>query len=113
MTQQTLTANRLGDGLVVYLTELGTWSESVDDARIVPAGADAVVLEAIGKSRESLEVAGPYLIDVAVDDDGMVRPLRYRERIRAWGPSFKEPEARETEPGHFKPQPAPVHHAGT
>lgn len=87
MADQVLTANRLSDGAVVYLTPTGTWSEVITDSRIArDADASAELLA------DGLEVAGgrvadaPYLIDVATGDEG-IRPLRYREQIRAFGPS--------------------------
>lgn len=110
MPKQILTANRLGDGLVVYLTELGTWSEAIDDARVAAGAEDAALLETLGRAREATEVSGPYLIEVELEG-GCLTPVRYRERIRAHGPSIREPRARETAPGHFKPPSAPVHRA--
>lgn len=87
MTDQVLTANRLSDGAVVYLTPTGTWSEAITDSRIAgDADASAQLLA------DGLEMAGgwvadpPYLIDVATGEE-RVRPLRYREQIRAFGPS--------------------------
>jgi len=112
MSKQILTANRLSDGLVVYLTELGTWSEAIDDARVAAGAEDGAVLESLGLAREATEISGPYLIDIELEG-GRVTPLRYRERIRAHGPSIQEPRANETEPGHFKPPSAPVHQAAS
>jgi hypothetical protein len=92
MTDQVLTANRLGDGAVVYLTPSGTWSESIAESRIArDVNRDVKASETLladGMALCSGNLADPpYLIDVTTDG-GDVRPVRYRERIRAFGPSI-------------------------
>jgi hypothetical protein len=88
MTDQVLTANRLGDGAVVYLTSSGTWSESIAESRIARDVKASETLLADGMALCSGNLADPpYLIDVTTDG-GDVRPVRYRERIRAFGPSI-------------------------
>ena len=87
MVSQIVTANRLRDGAVVYLTEHGAWSERVADGRLVEDDTAAESL--LGTAQASVDarlVVEPYLIDVSREADG-VRPLRYREAIRAFGPS--------------------------
>lgn len=85
MALQVLTANRLSDGVVVYLTAAGRWSERIAEARIADkAAAKALVGEA---ERTAGEIVEPYLIDVeAAAETGAPWPLRFRERIRAFGP---------------------------
>ena len=85
MPQQVLTANRLSDGVVVFLDAEGGWSEHIAAARI----AEKAEAEALAKAGEigAAEVVAPYLIDVTLEADGP-RPLRYRERIRTFGPSI-------------------------
>lgn len=85
MPQQVLTANRLADGAVVFLNADGRWSELIADARVVEKEQGDALTEA-GDARAD-EVIAPYLIDVALEAEGP-RPLRYRERIRAFGPSI-------------------------
>lgn len=85
MSHQVLTANRLSDGAVVFLDEEGGWTERIAAARIVEK-ADGEALVAAGEATAS-EVIAPYLIDVSLEAAGP-RPLRYRERIRAFGPSI-------------------------
>ncbi|MBM3558804.1 MAG: DUF2849 domain-containing protein [Alphaproteobacteria bacterium] len=86
MTQQIHTANRLGDGRVVFLTVAGTWSTGLAGADIAAAAAVAH-LEAKGREDEAARlVVGAYLIEVA-ESDGIVEPLRLRERIRTGGPT--------------------------
>jgi len=87
MTPRMVTANRLRDGLVVYLDRAGGWSQRIADGRVASDDAAAAALMAAADgAAAACQVVEPYLIDV-VDGDGGVRPLRYRERIRAQGPS--------------------------
>jgi hypothetical protein len=89
MSDQVLTANRLSDGVVVYLTGSGTWSEWIEDSRIARDAAASTALLACGLDASDGQVAdAPYLIDVAMEN-GNLRPLRYREQIRASGPSIR------------------------
>ncbi|MGZ9033882.1 MAG: DUF2849 domain-containing protein [Rhodospirillales bacterium] len=84
MPQQVLTANRLCDGVVVFLDGDGRWTEHIAAARVAEK-ADGEALAKAGEATAA-EVIAPYLIDVTLEADGP-RPLRYRERIRAFGPS--------------------------
>jgi hypothetical protein len=86
MPQQVLTANRLSDGVVVFLDANGRWSEHIAAARVAEEKADAEALTEAGEARGD-EVVAPYLIDVTLEAQGP-KPLRYRERIRAFGPSI-------------------------
>jgi hypothetical protein len=88
MTDKVLTANRLSDGIAVWLDANGQWVEKLQDA-LVARHAEAVAsLEAIGKR----DFAENRVVDVAVVDvqetDGKLWPLRLRERIRAQGPTM-------------------------
>ncbi|MFQ5953602.1 MAG: DUF2849 domain-containing protein [Kiloniellales bacterium] len=85
MTLKVVTANRLRDGLVVFLAEGDGWSLSLTDARVAdePEEAEAIMAVAEQAAVDRI-VVGPYLIDVTADN-GTVRPVRYRERIRASG----------------------------
>ena len=84
MIYKILTANRLDDGLAIYLGEDG-WSADLDAARRAYDDDQAAVLEYQGKQAALRnEVADPYLIDL--DDDG---PVRWRETIRATGPTVR------------------------
>jgi hypothetical protein len=87
MALHIITGNRVTDGLVVFLAKNGGWTETLADSRVIEdnelprmkALADAAARAAI--------VVEPYPIDVArVGEE--IRPLRYRERIRAYGPSI-------------------------
>jgi hypothetical protein len=78
-----LTANRLTDGIVVYLAADGRWTPRFEEAERLSADAAAAALAA-ANARPELIVA-PYLVAV---DGGEVEPReRLRERIRAGGPT--------------------------
>lgn len=88
MTDKVLTANRLSDGIAVWLDANGQWVENLQDA-LVARHAEAVAsLEAIGKR----DFAANRVVDVNVIDvhdvAGKLWPIRLRERIRAAGPTM-------------------------
>lgn len=89
MTQQVISANRLSDGLVVYLASDDSWSEWISRSEIATDSEKAATLLDRAKwAEENRVVVDPYLVDVA-EIDGEVRPTRYREYIRATGPSVR------------------------
>ena len=82
-------ANRLGDGRVVYLAEGDAWVEQITDpsVRVADSDEEAALLEKAGQAAEARqEVLGMELIGVE-RVDGVVTPVRYREVIRASGPT--------------------------
>jgi hypothetical protein len=83
---QAVTANRLADGRVVYLTAAGIWAEAFEEAATAaPAEAEALLDRArAGLARA--EIVEPYLIEVEADRPA---PRRYRELLRARGPSVR------------------------
>ena len=94
MTLQIATANRLIDGTVVYLTAGNSWSPWIAESRIVSDEADAEAVLAHGHAAVARnEIVDPYLIDV-VQEAATIKPIRYREIIRAKGPSTQPQEAR-------------------
>jgi hypothetical protein len=91
--KKAITANRLSDGLVVFLDQNGGWSLSIADARLVEDGPDLDEANAYGKEQHDARiVVEPYPIDVEVVD-GKPVPVRFRERIRAEGPTVPYGEA--------------------
>src|SRR5512134_1622069 len=87
MSDQVLTANRLSDGVVIYFTGSGTWSEWIAESKIASDASASAALLAEGLDAAGGQLAdSPYLIDVATVG-GDLRPLRYREHLRASGPS--------------------------
>ena len=87
MSSKAVTANRLTDGSVVYLTDAGAWSEWLNEAALAGDEVGAERLLARGRADAATRVVEPYLIDV-VESDGLLAPLRYREVLRARGPSI-------------------------
>ncbi|MFO1127797.1 MAG: DUF2849 domain-containing protein [Rhodospirillales bacterium] len=86
---QAVTANRLVDGIVVFLAEDGRWSEHARDSAVAidKAAADGL-MAAAERAVEQRIVVGPYLMEV-VDGPTGPQPLKLRERIRAEGPSIR------------------------
>ncbi|WEX78793.1 DUF2849 domain-containing protein [Sinorhizobium numidicum] len=88
MVDKVLTANRLSDGISVWLDASGNWGESLQDAFVARHAEAVASLEATGKrSFEDNKVVDVNVVDVE-EVDGILRPLRMRERIRAEGPSI-------------------------
>ena len=88
MVQQMITANRLSDGAVVFLASAGRWVEQFTNGRVANNEAEAAALQQIAEAAVTCaEVVAPYLIEVG-ESDGRLQPSRYRERIRAEGPSI-------------------------
>lgn len=85
MSKHIITANRLVDGLVVFRTETGTWSQSFSAAALYEDAA-AALAEA---SREATVVVGPYAVEVEQAEGSTAwQPLTTREKIRIQGPSI-------------------------
>ncbi len=81
-----VTANRLGDGAVVYLTDKDQWAENFAEAARFPDEDGADVLAA-AQTRAG-EIADVYLIDV--DEDGALAGRTIiRETIRTLGPTVR------------------------
>ena len=82
-----ITANRLLDGDVVWLGENDVWVERVTLARTFD-GKDAVDegLSIGAAAEKDQKVVGVYEMDVTIED-GVIVPVRLRERIRAKGPT--------------------------
>ena len=94
---QIVTANRLADGLVVFLTANDAWSEALADARIATDGSAAASLMTSAESALNARlVVGPYLIDVQETPTG-IAPVQLRERIRAAGPTVRSDLGRQAE----------------
>ncbi|TPW33052.1 DUF2849 domain-containing protein [Martelella alba] len=89
MSAKVLTANRLSDGISVWLDVNGRWVTDLQDALIARHEVGIATLEEIGKRDFSENrVVDVNLIDVEEKPDGSIWPLRLRERIRAEGPTI-------------------------
>jgi hypothetical protein len=85
-----VTANRVGDGAVVYCRTDGGWTTDLDAATVTTNAATAreLVQAAIA---DDLHAIGPYIAPVKLTRDGEVRPGNLRERIRRNGPTIDLP----------------------
>ncbi|PKP77056.1 MAG: DUF2849 domain-containing protein [Alphaproteobacteria bacterium HGW-Alphaproteobacteria-3] len=94
---QSLTANRLSDGIVVYLAADDRWSESLQDADVAEGkdGAEALLARAT-PSVDRNEVVEPYLFEVSREDGG-IRAVSVRETIRQAGPTVRRDLGKQAE----------------
>ncbi len=84
-----LTANRLSDGEVVFLTRSAAWSERIDDAVLSIEPQSQAALQEKGELAEAGNlVTGAYLVE-AERVNGYVRATHIRERIRTLGPTVR------------------------
>jgi len=95
-----LTANRLTDGIAVWLGANGEWLEHIDDALIARHEEAVEALDKAGKAAFNDNL----VVDIALIDveeiNGAIYPVRLRERIRASGPTFRPDLGKQAE---FKP----------
>ena len=80
-------ANRLVDGVVVFLDEAGQWTDRLQLAAVArDARAGEILLE---RARaEAFGVIDPFLVAVTEEADGTLEPVSLREKIRASGLTF-------------------------
>ncbi len=84
---QVASANRLVDGLVVWLDEAGQWTDSLEHAAVARDKRGAEFL--LERARvEAFSVVDPFLVAVTEGEDGTIEPLSLREKIRASGLTF-------------------------
>ena len=85
-----VTANRLGDGAVIYRTGNGEWSPRLDQALVITAAPDARAQLAAAVS-DDVGAVGAYVAPVQLGPEGRPEPGNLRERIRHAGPTFALP----------------------
>ena len=85
-----ITANRLGDGAVVYRTADGHWSADLKQAAVATSApaAGELLAAAVG---DDIGAVGAYVAPVHLDRDGGVSPANLREIIRHGGPTIDLP----------------------
>ena len=84
---QVMTANRLTDGVVVYLAPKGHWVEHLDNADTAADTAHGERLQATADAAvQDRLIVGPYLFAVERSAHNLL-PLSQRERIRSAGPT--------------------------
>jgi hypothetical protein len=85
-----VTANRLGDGAVVYRTVDGAWSTRLDEAAVVNTLPAATALLAASIA-DDIAAVGAYVAPVRTGADGRPEPGNLREIIRHAGPTVVLP----------------------
>jgi Protein of unknown function (DUF2849) len=80
-------ANRLTDGVVVFLDDAGEWTRQLDRAVVARDKRSSEILLERAKA-EAFTVVDPYLVAVSEDDGGVLEPLSLREKIRVSGLTF-------------------------
>lgn len=86
-----VTANRLADGAVVWLTQAGGWSDVFADAAAVAKDALPPLLAQAAADEAANIVVAAYEVALNVDEAGAPQPAQRREQIRAFGPSITLP----------------------
>jgi hypothetical protein len=87
-----VTANRVGDGAVVYRSADGGWTTRLGAAAVVTNAAGAQELMSAAAA-DDLGAVGPYVAPVQLLPGGHVRPGNLRELIRLDGPTIELPVA--------------------
>ncbi len=84
-----VTANRLGDGAVVYFTAGKKWTTRIEDAAVVSTtpAATEFLQSAIA---DDVGAVGPYIAPVRLEG-ATIKPGNLRESIRLQGPTFELP----------------------
>jgi hypothetical protein len=85
-----VTANRVGDGAVIYRSTEGGWTTELGGAAIVTDAAGVRTLMAAALA-DDLGAVGPYVAPVKLSAGGDVRPGNLRELIRLGGPTIALP----------------------
>ena len=84
-----ITANRLTDGVVVFQTADGSWTEDFNRASVFPdPQATAGALARAKQDEANNVVVDPYAI-VVEERNGHLAPKALREAIRATGPTIR------------------------
>jgi hypothetical protein len=87
--QEMMTANRLTDGLVVFLDAAGGWTEDFHKGALIEgAEAKARAMALAARSATDNLVVDPYPIELELRA-GHLAPKALRERIRATGPTVR------------------------
>ncbi len=80
-------ANRLVDGVVVFLDDSGQWTTLLERAAVARDQRAADILLERARA-EAFGVIDPFLVAVTEEADGRIEPVSLREKIRASGLTF-------------------------
>jgi len=85
-----VTANRVGDGAVIYRRDDGDWTSDLGGAAVTADVATA--RESVRAAMaDGLRAIDAYLAPVKITGAGEIRPGNLRERIRLRGPTIDLP----------------------
>lgn len=84
---QVASANRLSDGVVVWLDDAGEWTTHLEGAAVAREGRAGEILLQRARA-EAHSVIDPFLVAVVEEGNGTIEPLSLREKIRASGLTF-------------------------
>lgn len=84
-----VTANRLRDGVVVYLRPDDRWARTPEQADWAADPRDQQALLDRAQAFAGTTVVAPYLFAVTPQADGTPRPSHMKEVMRAKGPSVR------------------------
>ena len=94
-----VSANRLGDGIVVYVGRDGAWVEHIDAAaRLETADAVEAALVAARAGEASNLIVDAFVVEAEADGEAL-RATTLRDRIRADGPTIAYGAAAHAPPG--------------
>ena len=85
-----ITANRLGDGAVVYRSADGRWTKDLTAAEVVTTAPAAMELLTAALA-DRLAAVDAYVAPVELTPQQQVLPGNLRERIRLNGPTVAPP----------------------
>ena len=87
-----VTANRLGDGAVIYRAADGSWTNNLEAAAVVTTAPAALELLTAALA-DKLRAVDPYVAPVRLTGEQRVLPGNLREQIRSNGPTVALPGA--------------------
>lgn len=95
--KQVATANRLTDGIVVFLHETGDWVERIEEAAVACDEEERAVLEAKAvRALATQEIAGWEFAEVT-GEPGDLRAVKNLHRIRSLGPTVRRDLGKQAE----------------
>ena len=86
------TGNRLRTGDVVFRTSAGLWSNDVSKALVAETQEAAAQLQGAVDADHAANIVVDQALIPVTREDGVVRPVALRERIRAQGPTIAMPD---------------------
>ncbi|MEM9177658.1 MAG: DUF2849 domain-containing protein [Myxococcota bacterium] len=101
---QIVIASHLGSGRVMFLARGSSegsvsWGGLIETSEVAADEERAAALLALAEADANArhEVVDPYLIDVEEEEDGRLRPTKWREAIRCLGPTIRKDLGKQAE----------------